>query len=77
MHDPPRTTRPSQLPSIQAEPPSVGALAVYASCQQSSTHSETLPCMSCRPNPLAGKLPTGIVLCRFTSDGPDPSALPS
>ena len=26
---------------------------------------------------LLGKLPIGIVFCRFTSEGPDPSTLPS
>jgi len=30
-------------------------------CQRSRHHSHTLPCMSCRPQALAGKQPTGVV----------------
>src|SRR5262245_35041113 len=74
--DPPRMTRPSQCLSTPADP-SEGAAAVHSLCQPSSTHSETLPCMSCRPNRLGWKLPTGVVLCRLSSDGPVPSVLPS
>src|SRR5437763_1124899 len=102
-NDPPRRMRPMQLPVSQADP-SVGVSAVYWSCQQSSTHSATLPvgsfppnafglhdmhgnvaewvddcwhdqytalpCMSWSPKALGGKLPTGNVFCRLTSEGP-------
>src|SRR5262249_60556987 len=68
--EPPRTTRPLQFPSSQAEP-SAGARAVYSGCQQSATHSATLPCMSCSPNAFGAKLPTGSVVCRLTSEGPE------
>ena len=37
---------PCGLSATSHAEPLVGCLAVYSSCQQSSTHSETLPCMS-------------------------------
>src|SRR5690625_6303937 len=53
----PRTTCRPQ-PGLTQALPSVGA-CTKLSCQQSSTHSITLPPMSYRPNGLALRLPTG------------------
>src|SRR6202040_1696408 len=54
-----RWTRKSQLLEVQGDP-SVGA-PLYSSFQQSSTQSQTLPCMSKSPKTLARKEPTGAV----------------
>ena len=50
--------KPSQF-VVQARP-SMGASSQLW-CQQSSTHSNTLPCISYKPNALGSKLPTGDV----------------
>src|SRR5215475_3164641 len=55
---PPRMTPISQFPGRENADPSTG---IYSGLgvQQSSTHSQTLPCISKRPQGLGFKLPTG------------------
>src|SRR5579863_9862483 len=59
-NDWPLSTRLLQVsPDIQGAP-STGAPS-YPSCQQSSTHSQTLPIISYKPNGLGLNTPTGEV----------------
>ena len=55
---PPRTTPISQCPGRTNADPSVGISAAVG-VQQSSTHSQALPCMSNSPHGLGLRLPTG------------------
>src|SRR5215813_9279045 len=56
---PPRMTPISQLPGRENADPSVGMSNAF-DVQQSSTHSQALPCMSKSPDGLGLRLPTGI-----------------
>src|SRR5262245_46537203 len=61
-YPPPRKARYEQVPSLRGEPSVGRSAASFMNEKQSSTHSETFPCMSWSPKALGRKDPTSTVL---------------
>src|ERR1044072_9194175 len=70
LKDAPRRTRRLQSPVVLG-PPSPG-LPAFLSFQQSSVHSQTLPCTLYSPHGLALTLSTGTVALRHSPLAPPP-----